>query len=79
MLVFLCATGLIIWVIPGAGFNILDNGYATMDSFFILAPWLFLFLIPAVTMRMFAEEYKSGTIELLLTKPLSDLQIVGAK
>ena len=50
-----------------------------MDSFFILAPWLFLFLIPAVTMRMFAEEYKSGTIELLLTKPLSDLQIVGAK
>lgn len=79
ILVFLCSTGLIIWVFPGSEFNILDNGYATLDSFFILAPWLFLFLIPAVTMKMFAEEQKSGTIELLLTKPLSDLQIVAAK
>ena len=79
VLVFLCATGLIIWVFPGSEFNILENGYATLDSFFILAPWLFLFLIPAITMKMFAEEQKTGTIELLLTKPLTDLQIVIAK
>ncbi len=50
-----------------------------MDSFFLLAPWLFLFLIPAVTMKMFAEEQKTGTIELLMTKPLTDLEIVVAK
>ena len=79
ILVFLCATGLIIWVFPGSAFNILDNGYANLDSFFTLAPLLFLFLIPAITMKMFAEEQKTGTIELLLTKPLSDLQIVTAK
>lgn len=79
ILVFLISTGLILWVFPGSKFNILENGYATMDSLFVLAPWLFLFLIPAVTMRMFAEEKKAGTIELLLTKPLTDLQIVTAK
>lgn len=79
LLVFLLSTGLIMWVFPGSDFNILENGYAALDPLFILAPWLFLFLIPAVTMRMFAEEKKSGTIELLLTKPLSDLQIVTAK
>jgi ABC-2 type transport system permease protein len=79
VLVFLCATGLIMWVFPGSDFNILENGYSTMDSFFTLAPWLFLFLIPAITMKMFAEEQKTGTIELLLTKPLSDLEIVVAK
>ena len=79
ILVFLCATGLTIWVFPTTDFNILENGYANLDSFFILAPLLFLFLIPAITMKMFAEEQKSGTIELLLTKPLSDWQIVTAK
>lgn len=79
ILVFLISTGLIIWVFPDSNFNILDSGYSTLDSLFVIAPWLFLFLIPAVTMRTFAEEKKSGTIELLLTKPLTDLQIVFAK
>lgn len=66
------------WLFP-TEFNIPDSGYAVMDPLFILAPWLFLFLIPAVTMRMFAEEQRSGTIELLLTQPLTDMQIVFAK
>lgn len=79
ILVFLIATGLIMWVFPGSESNILENGYATLEPLFVLAPWLFLFLIPAVTMRMFAEEQKSGTIELLLTRPLSDFKIVSAK
>ena len=79
VLVFLCATGLITWVFPGSEYNIIENGYATLDSLFILGPWLFMFLIPAVTMRMFAEEQKSGTMELLFTKPLTDMQIVVAK
>lgn len=79
LFVFLVATGLILWVFPGSKINILENGYASMEGFFLIAPWLFLFLIPAVTMRTFAEEQRSGTIELLLTKPISDLQIVSAK
>jgi ABC-2 type transport system permease protein len=58
---------------------VLDNGYANIDSLFILAPWVFLFLIPAITMRSFADEKKAGTIELLLTRPLTDLQIILAK
>jgi len=60
-------------------FNILDFGYASLDGLFMIAPFVFLFLIPAITMRSFADEKKSGTIELLLTKPLTDLQIVLAK
>ncbi|MFN8143019.1 MAG: gliding motility-associated ABC transporter permease subunit GldF [Bacteroidia bacterium] len=79
ILVFLLTTGLFLWIFPGTDFNILSNGYANLDALFILAPWLFLFLIPAITMRMFSEENKSGTIELLLTRPLKDLQIVTAK
>jgi ABC-2 type transport system permease protein len=79
MMVFLFATGLLLWVFPGTEFNLIDNGVAAMDGLFILAPWLFLFLIPAVCMRMFSEEQKSGTIELLLTRPLSEFQLVVAK
>lgn len=79
IVVFLLAIGLFMWVFPGTDFNVLENGYALLDTLFILAPWVFLFLIPAITMRMFAEENKSGTIELLLTRPLTDLQIVVAK
>ena len=67
------------WIFPGAENNIIESGYANMDSLFVIAPWVFLFLIPAVTMKMFAEEQKSGTIEVLLTQPLSELQIVLAK
>ncbi len=79
VLVFLAATGLLLWIIPGTDFNIPENGYATLDGLFILSPWLFLFLIPAITMRMFAEENKTGTIELLMTRPVTDLQIVTSK
>ena len=77
--VFLLSIGLFMWIIPGTDFNVFENGYSNMDTLFILAPWVFLFLIPAVTMRSFAEENKAGTIELLLTRPLSDFQIVLAK
>ncbi len=78
VLVFLLVTGLFLWVFPGA-YNIPDNGYATMEGFFTLAPWLYLFLVPAITMRFFADEKRSGTIEILLTRPLSDFKIVLAK
>jgi len=76
--IFLLLTGLFLWIIPGE-FNILDSGYANVDGLFYLAPWLFLFLCPAVTMRLFAEEKQTGTWELLATKPLSKLQIVLGK
>lgn len=78
IVVFLLVNGLFLWVFP-LEFNILDNGYANLDGLFMLAPFVFLFLIPAITMRSFADERKSGTIELLLTKPLTDLQIILAK
>ncbi len=76
--VFLLINGLFLWVIP-MDFNILEYGYAGIDGLFMLGPFVFLFLIPAITMRSFADERKSGTIELLMTKPLSDLQVVLAK
>jgi len=75
--VFLVATGLFVWVFPDS--SILDYGFADLQTLFSLAPWLFLFLIPAITMRTFAEEKKAGTIELLLTRPLTDGQIIGGK
>ena len=78
VLVFLLVTGLFLWVFPGV-YNIPENGYATLESLFLLAPWLYLFLIPAITMRLFADEKRAGTIEILLTHPISDLQIVQAK
>ncbi len=78
ILVFLLVTGLFLWVFPGA-YNIPDSGYATLEGLFSLAPWLYLFLIPAITMRFFADEKRSGTIELLLTRPLSDFKLVFAK
>lgn len=78
ILFFLLSISLFMWVIP-MGLNIFDNGFANIDTLFTIAPWVFLFLIPAITMRTFADEKKSGTIELLLTRPLSDLQIILAK
>lgn len=78
IVVFLLINSLFLWVFP-TEFNIPDYGYASMESLFLLAPFVFLFLIPAITMRMFSEEKKSGTIEILLTQPLSDLQIILAK
>ncbi|MDR0437679.1 MAG: gliding motility-associated ABC transporter substrate-binding protein GldG [Bacteroidales bacterium] len=76
--VFLLLTGLFLFVFP-SGYNIFDYGYATLDAFFSMAPMVFLFLIPAITMRSFSEERRTGTIEILMTKPLSDFQIVAAK
>ena len=78
IITFLLTSGLFLWVFPG-NFNIPDGGYATLEPFFALAPWLYLFLIPAITMRLFADERRSGTMETLLTRPLSDLQLVWAK
>ena len=76
--VFLLFTGLFLWIFPGM-WNVLDSGMASMASFFALAPWILMFLVPAVTMRSFAEEQRQGTLELLLTRPLSEGQIVLAK
>jgi ABC-2 type transport system permease protein len=76
--VFLLVISLFMWVLETDS-NVMDNGYANIDPLFILAPWVFLFLIPAITMRSFADEKKAGTIELLLTRPLTDLQIILAK
>ena len=82
--VFLLLIILFMWVInsdANSSFNanVLDSGYANIDSLFIIAPWVFLFLIPAITMRSFADEKKTGTIELLLTRPLTEMQIILAK
>lgn len=76
--VFLIANGLFLWLFDNA-FNILNAGFADLNGFFYLAPWIFLFLIPAITMRMFSDEYESGTIELLLTKPVSLWGIIIGK
>jgi ABC-2 type transport system permease protein len=75
--VFLLVTGLFLWVFPES--SILDYGYAGLDSLFNVAPYIFMFLIPAVTMRSLAEEKKEGTFELLATRPLTDWQIVLGK
>lgn len=78
ILVFLVVSGLFLWVFPGS-FNIPASGYASLEPFFRLAPWLFLFLVPAITMRQFAGEKRDGTLELLLTKPLGDFRLVASK
>ncbi len=76
--VFLLFVGLFMWVLPTDA-NVLENGYADLSTLFTVAPWVFLFLIPAITMRSFADEKSTGTIELLHTRPISDLQIILAK
>lgn len=78
IIVFLLVNGLFLWVFPQQ-FNILDYGFASIDTYFMLAPWVFLFLIPAITMRSFAEEQRAGTLEILFTKPVTDLGIIMAK
>lgn len=78
IVVFLLATSLFLWVFPGS-YNILEGGYASLDGLFSLAPWVYLFLVPAITMRMFAEEKRLGTMEVLLTRPISALNLVLAK
>jgi len=76
IMIFLIGVGLFFWVFQN---NVLEVGEAQMDTLFSLAPWFFLFLIPAITMRMFSEEFKTGTIEFLFTKPFSDWQIILGK
>jgi ABC-2 type transport system permease protein len=76
--IFLLLNGLFLWVFEG-DFNILTSGFADLTPFFTLAPWILIFLIPAVTMRSFSDEKKQGTIELLLTKPISIWEIVTGK
>jgi ABC-2 type transport system permease protein len=76
--IFLILNGLFLWLFKNE-FNILDYGFADLTSFFTLAPWIFIFLIPAVTMRSFSEEKRQGTLELSLTRPISKLQIVLGK
>lgn len=76
--VFLVINGLFLWVFKGS-FNIFDSGFADLSPFFELAPWVLLFLIPAVSMRAFSDEIKLGTLELLLTKPISTTKIVLGK
>lgn len=76
--VFLLINGLILWVFRG-NLNIIDSGFAYLDPLFEISPWVFLFLVPAITMRMISEEKKQGTIDVLYTQPLTDFQIVLAK
>jgi len=76
--IFLIINGLFLWVFEG-DYNILNTGFADLTPFFTLSPWILIFLIPAVTMRSFSDEKKQGTLELLLTKPLSIWQIVNGK
>ncbi len=78
IVIFLLGIGLFMWVFPGVT-NVMDSGYANLDFLFINGPAIFLFLIPAITMRMFAEEKRLRTLELLMTKPLTDFNIVMAK
>jgi len=78
IVVFLLLNSLFMWIVPGQ-FNVIENGYATLDSLFAIAPWVFLFLVPAITMRMFSEEKRTGTLDLLYTRPVSELQIILAK
>jgi ABC-2 type transport system permease protein len=73
---FLLLTGTILFVLPD---NILDFGYATLEKFFQIAPWILLVLIPAITMRSFSEEFKTGTFEILQTMPITRWQLVSGK
>ncbi len=77
MVVFLTGVGLFMWVFPET--DVLNYGFATMETLFSMTPFVYLFLIPAITMRTFAEEKKAGTMELLLTRPLTDFQIIIGK
>lgn len=78
IIVFLVVNSLFMWVFPGE-WNIFDSGYAGLDTIFFLSPWLFLFLVPAVTMRMIAEEKRLGTIELIYSRPISERELIWGK
>lgn len=76
--VYLLVNGLFLWVFEG-DFNILHAGFADLNSYFFLAPWIFIFLIPAITMRSFSDEINTGTIEILKTKPITNWQLILGK
>jgi ABC-2 type transport system permease protein len=76
--VYLLVNSLFMWIFPGE-WNIFDSGYAGLDTLFKLSPWIFLFLVPAVTMKMFAEEKRLGTIELIFSKPVTERGIIWGK
>jgi ABC-2 type transport system permease protein len=78
IIVFLLLNSLFMWVLPGE-WNILDSGYAGLDTLFALSPWIFLFLVPAITMRMIAEEKRLGTIELIYSRPVTEREVVYGK
>lgn len=78
IVVFLLFNSLFMWVFPGE-WNILESGYAGLDTLFFLSPWVFLFLVPAVTMKTFAEEKRLGTIELIFTRPVTEREIIWGK
>lgn len=75
--VFLITCSLVLWIYPES--SMLEFGYASLQGFFDTVPWIFIFLVPAITMRLFADEQKSGTLELLITRPLTDWSIIWAK
>src|SRR5258708_32787146 len=77
IILFLLVNGLFLFVLKDS--NIFDFGYATLDKFFELSPWILLFLVPAITMRSLSEEFRSGTFEILQTRPLTKWQIVIGK
>jgi ABC-2 type transport system permease protein len=76
--VFLLVNGLFLWVFNG-DFNLLNAGFADLNSFFQITPWFFIFMIPAITMRSFSDEIRSGTIEILKTSPVSNWEIILGK
>jgi len=77
IIVFLLVNGLLLFIFPDT--SILDFGYATLDKFFELAPWILLLLVPAISMRSLSEEFRTGTFEILETKPLNNWQIISGK
>lgn len=77
IILFLLVNGLFLFVLRDS--NLFDFGYATLDRFFELAPWILVFLVPAITMRSLSDEFKSGTFEILQTRPLSRWQLVAGK
>lgn len=78
IIVYLLINALFMWILPGE-WNVLDSGYAGLDTLFIISPWVFLFLVPAVTMRIISEERRTGTIELLFSRPLTERNIIYGK
>jgi ABC-2 type transport system permease protein len=78
IMVFLLINSLFMWVFPGE-WNVFDTGYAGLDTLFFLSPWVFLFLVPAVTMKMLAEEKRLGTMELIYSRPITEREIIWGK